>query len=307
DINVKDIYGEYPIITAFYTYNIDIINYLLDHGASGDVKNTNGSSLLSLAIHKNQYSIIKCLLRKPININVKDASDNYPLMKAISQNAMDIVMVLANYGRKHNIDMNIKNMNGDTPLTLSYRLNYQNIFRYLVSYLDINQKDSDGNNVLYYAIDQEDTETINYLINHKIDVNSKNNLDISCLDYAISKGSSILNILLKNKHDNIIYNIPNSQGEIPLITIIKTKNFTSEEKEDIINCLLEKGSNVNYIDKHGNSPLIYAIQKKSLSIVKLLIKNGANINYLNKSNHKTILKYAVDMGQVDIVKYLAGK
>ena len=69
---------------------------------------------------------------------------------------------------------------------------------------------------------------------------------------------------------------------------------------------MEKGSNVNFIDSQGNSPLICAIQKKSLPIVKLLIQNGANINYLNHINNKTLLKYAVDLGQKDIVKYLAG-
>jgi len=307
NINKPDFNEDYPIIIAFYTNNIEIFKYLMEQGADCNIKNNNDTSLLSLSINKSKYSFVKLLLNQYININEKDSSGNYPLMKAISQKAFDIIMLLVEYAKNHNIDMNITNMNGDTPLTLSYRMNYQQIFRLLICYLDINQKDSEGNTVLYYAIDQEDIETINYLIRNRADVNSKNNQGISCLDLAIAKGSKILKILLQSRHDNILFNIPNSQGEIPLITIIKAKNYTINEKEEIIKYLIEKGSNINYIDKQGNSPLIYAINKKCLSIVKQLIKNGANINYLNKNNHKTILKYATEMGQVDIIKYLMGR
>jgi len=308
NLNQVDINGEYPMVIAFYSDNIDIFNYLLNHHEiDGNVKNNNDTSLLSLAVLRNKYAFVRSLLTKSININEPDASGNYPLMKAISQNSLAIVMLLTEYGKKHKVDMNIINSNGDTPLTLSYRLNYQTIFRYLLCTLDINQKDSGGNSVLYYAIEQEDVETINYLIRNKVDVNAKNKLGISCFDKAMAKGSKILNLFLKGRYDNILFNIPNDQGEIPLIFIIKAKNYTISEKEEIITHLLEKGSNVNFIDQQGNSPLIYAIQKKSLPLVKLLIQHGANINYLNHTNNKTLLKYAVDLGQKDIVKYLVGR
>ncbi|OUM58266.1 hypothetical protein PIROE2DRAFT_16516 [Piromyces sp. E2] len=308
NINKPDFNGDYPIIIAFYTNNIKIFKYLLEHGADCDIKNNNDTSLLSLAINGNKYPFIKLLLNKcNISINEKDSSGNYPLMKAISQKAFDIIILLLEYAKNNNIDMNITNMNGETPLTLSYQMNYQRIFRFLLRYLDINQKDSEGNTVLYYAIDQEDVETVNYLIRNKANANSKNNLGLSCLDLAITKGIKVSKIILQNRHDNILLNIPNSQGEIPLITIIKSKNYTVNEKEEIISYLIEKGSNINYIDKQGNSPLIHAINNKCSSIVKKLIKNGANINYHNKKNYKTILKYAIETGNVDIIKYLMGR
>jgi ankyrin repeat protein len=345
-LNVKDIHGEYPLITAFSTNNMSIFKYLLEHGANCNIKNSNGSSLLSLAVHKGKYDAIKLMLNQQqfinninansstststssttttstttstttinnnynnnteININEMDASGNCPLIKAITQNALDIVMLLAEYGINHNIDMNGINGNGDTPLTLAYRLKYRTVFRYLLCYLDINQKDRQGNNVLYYAIDSEDIETIQYLIRNKVDVNSKNIYGVSCLDFAISKGSKIFNIFLKNNYDNIQFNIPNGKGEIPLITIIRAKTYSVEEKEEIVNCLLEKGSNVNFVDEQGNSSLFYALKKKLSPIVKLLIRNGANINNLSTSKHKTILKYASCLDG-DITKYLMGQ
>eukprot|EP00833_Pecoramyces_ruminatium_P008373 jgi/Orpsp1_1/1182405/evm.model.c7180000081153.1 len=199
--------------------------------------------------------------------------------------------------------MNVINSTGNIPLTLAYRLNFKAIFRYLLCYLDINEKDSKGNNIMYYAIESEDIETIHYLIRNKIDVNSKNAYGVSCLDYAITKGSSILNIFLSYAYDNIQYNIPNADGETPLITVIRAKNYISKEKENIVDHLLAKGSNVNFVDRHGNSALYYAIKKKLTSVAKLLIRHGANINFLSDSKYKSMLKYAPEM-EGELTKYL---
>jgi len=61
------------------------------------------------------------------------------LMKAINNNNINIVIFLVRYGFQHHIDMNVIDRNGNTPLTLSYRLNYHNIFKFLIKYLDINK------------------------------------------------------------------------------------------------------------------------------------------------------------------------
>ncbi|ORX87446.1 ankyrin [Anaeromyces robustus] len=146
-------------------------------------------------------------------------------------------------------------------------------------------------------------ETIEYLVNNGVDVNCKNKLGISNLDLFISEGYTFLSLLL-SYNNNILLNIPNLQGETPLITLIKINTYTDEEKEDIIDCLIKKGSDVNFIDNLGNSPLVYAIQKKSLSIVNLLIKNEANLNYIIKSRNQSILMYAIELEEMEIIHIL---
>jgi len=194
-------------------------------------------------------------------------------------------------------------INGNTPLILSYRLEYQEIFKFLVKYLDIDMRDSNGNTLLYYAILKDDIETIEYLINSGADINFKYKIGKSALDLAISKGYRFLDIFLQNKI-NIALNIPNMQGETPLISIIKSTKYNVEEKRHIIKKLIKKGANVNFIDRDENTPLVYAIQMRSLAIIKLLIENGANINHLIKSSYITVLMKAIGLGEIDIVKYL---
>jgi len=338
DIKSKDINEEYPIMTALYSNDIEIFKYLLEHGADCNTKNDNGISLLLLIIHNNKYEMLKELMEYevninekdingnsslmkavnqnneelvellidygndneiPININNKDEYNNYPLFQAIKYNNLDIVISLINYGVHHNIDMNIQDENGNTPLILSYSLGYKEIFKYLVKYLDVNRKDSQGKNVLFYAIDEEDEESIKYLINIGADINIKDSLSNCILDYAIKKGNvSIIKILLQKFNINV--NEINNEGDTPIISIIKSDKYEIKEKEEIVNKLIEKGCNINFIDKESKSSLIYAINKSYVYITKLLLNNGAIIkeeskNSLNKLNQLGFNIYNCDI------------
>ncbi|OUM63993.1 hypothetical protein PIROE2DRAFT_9380 [Piromyces sp. E2] len=305
DLNEKDLNDEYPIFVAFRYGGTEIFEYLLKYNIDLNVKDNNNNTLLSLAVASGSKKILNHLLKHQVNINVKDNNGIYPLMKAIMKNDFDMVVLLTEHGKKHNINMNIHDINGNTPLTLSYKLNYKNIFKYLLNYYDINEKDSNGNNILYYVIENKDIIIMNYLIHNNIDITSKNKYMISCLDLAIIKGYEVLFPLLKCQFiSSWSVNIQNSNDEIPLVSILKGSKYSLKEKSYIVEKLISKGSNVNSSDKDGNTSLIYAIQNKSLSIVKLLVENGANVNYYNPYTNKTILKYAVDSGVLDIVKYL---
>eukprot|EP00833_Pecoramyces_ruminatium_P016185 jgi/Orpsp1_1/1190217/evm.model.d7180000077499.1 len=305
NINEKDINNEYPLFTAFHE-NIEIFKYLLDLGADRTIKNNNGVSLLTLSILHHKYVHLQYLLNDKININEKDISGNYPLITAIYQNDLDIVISIVEYCLTHSITMNIMDASGNTPLILSYNLGHKDIFEYLVDYFDINRTDINGNTVLYYAIEKEDDITITYLMNHQADCTKKNKYNMSCLDKISSKGGKFLISFLKNNSNNLLLNSPNDQHDIPLSSIIKNNTIPSNEKEEIIKLLILNGSNVNYVDKNKDTPLIHAIEtaSNSLSIVKLLVKYGANINYYNVVSGKTIIKYAIDKAKKDIVNYL---
>ena len=56
DINSKDSRGYYPIIKALSVKNIEIFDYLLDHGADYNTKNEEKESLLFLAIEHDNIS-----------------------------------------------------------------------------------------------------------------------------------------------------------------------------------------------------------------------------------------------------------
>ncbi|ORX44703.1 ankyrin [Piromyces finnis] len=209
--------------------------------------------------------------------------------------------------------MNVFDVNGNTPLTLSYKIENMDIFKFLIKYLKINEKDNNGNSVLYYAIINNDLETAKFLISNGADINIIDKYGNSAFDISLSKCPELVSILINNK--NLLLNKPNIRGETPLLSIIKSIN-TSIEKEKVnisqyylninfkIASLIERGSDVNITDKEGNSPLVYAIQKKSLSVVMQLIKSGANVNFFIRNRNQSILMYAIELNRIDIVKFL---
>jgi ankyrin repeat protein len=314
DVNTANENDEFPIISAFYANSVDLFKYLLEKGANSNTKNKNGASLLSLVIDRFNYNVkyIKYLFDHNVDITAKDASGTYPLIKAIYKDDFDSVLLLIKYGIKHHIDMNITDVNGSTPITLSYKIEHHGIFKFLVNYLDINGKDANGKSILYYTILNGDVETSKYLISHGADLNSIDKDGNSAFDLSLTQCTELVTPLINNK--NLLLNRPNVRGETPLISMIKSINPCRNKEKKIsyyylnisfkIASLIERGSDVNYVDKEGNTPLVYAIEKKSLTVVMLLIKHGANINFFIANRNITILMYAIELNRMDIVKYL---
>ena len=62
-------------------------------------------------------------------------------------------------------------------------------------------------------------------------------------------------------------------------------------------------------DKGGKTPLLYAASSRSLSAetAELLIKAGADINACDRDYKKSVLYYAVGVGNEDLVKLLLEK
>jgi len=342
DINGKDKNEECPIITAFedmtyYADEIEIFDYLLKHGVNCNTKDWCGRHLFSSAINYRKYMAATCLLKQNIPILEEEIStteeteeEYHPLLKAIYYHDLNKVISLINHRKQNKVSLDMSKgmsmamaMNNDfviyfpeygfTPLILSYLLNYKDIFEFLIPYSDINELDANGYSILHYAILKEDLDTTQLLISLGADVNfkeNKNGRGNSALDISICiRNKEIFEVLLNSQ--NILLNETNEWGVTPLMTIIDIDSYRMEDKLEIMESLIDRGSDVNFIDIFGHSPLTCAIQKRSLSMVRLLIEHGANVNYIiedrNYSKHtkdKSLLMYAIELGELAIVQYL---
>ena len=328
DVNAKDINGECPLINALYQENNEMIKYLIEHGGNCNIKNNHGIPLLVLAIQIQNYEIVNYILEKPnihinekckggysafmtainqnntdlvesilnyatdnnilININVKDANGNYPIAKAFNKKNFDMVILLMEYGMDNNIDIN-----GNSLLSLAYKQNNKKIFKYLIEYLDVNQLDNNGQSVIFNAADKNDINTVNYLIHCGANLNIRDKYHNSIIDYAIfSSKYKLVDILLQN--DNLLLNEYNSEGETPLISLIKSNLLTNTDKKIQIPRLINCGGSIEKPDKkYILPPITHAVKNNNLAVTKLLIKFGVNINKKNAKGHSHI-RYGVN-------------
>jgi len=295
DINTKDINGEYPIFVSLYGNDDIIFKYLIEKGANYNIKDNSGNSVISLALATNS-TISNYLLEIP---NIKIKHSKKLLFNAIGMGDSNLknVSLLVKYRLSHHLSRRIKNVNGDTPLTFSYKLNHREIFKFLVNYFYVNDRDNEGFSPLYYAIKENDDEMTKYLIDMGANVKYTDYQGNTYLHTAIENHQrKIIFILLDNSYINV--NKANNLGYTPLIILIKSKYSNFETPQDIIYRMIERGSNINDTDNLGNSALFYIIEENMTSLIELFIKKGAKVNIKNTNGYSP-LDYALKKDNYD--------
>jgi ankyrin repeat protein len=76
---------------------------------------------------------------------------------------------------------------------------------------------------------------------------------------------------------------------------------TTKSTYRIISELLKGGVNINFKNKYGNTPLMYAINRKNFYLVSYLLSKGAD-PLINDSNGKNALKKVVLTAVYDSLK-----
>lgn len=82
-----------------------------------------------------------------------------------------------------------------------------------------------------------------------------------------------------------------------IFTAIRTIDYTS------INVLLSDGTDIDTVDRQGNTPLMIAAKVGNTRILDILLSHNPNINKQNK-NGTTALMIAAQSGQLPVVKKL---
>uniref|UniRef100_A0AAT9UPP8 Ankyrin repeat containing protein n=1 Tax=Apapanepox virus TaxID=3049969 RepID=A0AAT9UPP8_9POXV len=310
DSDILDAIDEYiPITNSYYLCNpvlplhqavsakkINIVRMLLDRGHSANAKDVYEGyypiHLLAENRSKDDILIAKLLLERGADIEAKD------------NNGYTILHIAARKGKTHLVKFfllhgaNIKSDNFDTLMMFAVSSKNIHTVRYVINY---DRKLLNANSIIP-ALDNNDNEMLQFLINSGVDINQKNRYGNTALHYAIEKNKKIRLIeTLVNNNANI--NAIDNKGLTPLyvatnpyyiskhgscISAINNKCIYCNSidayneygsKFDISKILIDKGANVNVTDKSKTTPLHNACKSiYMIKTIKLLIDNGADIN-----------------------------
>ena len=100
DINARDRHGRTALILASFMGFAPIVKFLLDNGADVNLKeDTNGDTALHIIVNsKPNTSILKLLLDNPnIDVDIKNIHGNTALMYAEKNNSQDLFKLLKKY------------------------------------------------------------------------------------------------------------------------------------------------------------------------------------------------------------------
>ena len=241
-----------------------VVNFLLQHYATTDIKNENGNIPLNLASQNGHSKTAYFLLEKMVaeaNFNIdKDLvtffgfTDEELLMYAM-ETCTEIIQFAVTAGNlklfqllidQKGLDMalNSKDTHMQTLLHLASANGHKNILENLLKYgFDIEAKETIGRTPLHLASAEGPVDVVECLIKHGSDIEAKGKYEDTPLHFASSNGYL-----------------------------------------DIIECLIRHGSDIEAKNKSKETPLHLATFGQHLDVIEGLIKHGSNIEA--KDNRK---------------------
>uniref|UniRef100_A0AAZ3P4Q1 FYVE-type domain-containing protein n=1 Tax=Oncorhynchus tshawytscha TaxID=74940 RepID=A0AAZ3P4Q1_ONCTS len=245
DFSLKDSMDQTVLGLALWTGMHTIAAQLLGSGASINDTMSNGQTLLHMAIRRQDSKSALFLLEHQADINVKTQEGETALQLAISNQLPLVVDAICTRGA----DMSVVDERGHPPLWLALENGLEDIASTLVRHGCDATSWSSGpsgcqQTLLHRAVDENNEVTACFLIRSGCDVNSPRRPGLNGEgDEEARDGQSPLHLA----------------GSWGL--------------EEVVQCLLEFGANVNTQDAEGRAPIHIAISNQHNVIIQQLISH----------------------------------
>lgn len=126
DINVRNYYGESPLLCAVKVNNIQIVSFLLNQNADMTIRNNKGQNVLSYSVLYSDLAMTTLLYNNQGDINNIDNDGNTLLHLIVqSQNKNDKKDMLL-FCLERGVNIDLKNNKGKTALELAEELQVKN-------------------------------------------------------------------------------------------------------------------------------------------------------------------------------------
>jgi ankyrin repeat protein len=237
-----------------------------------------------------------------IDINIRNENGNHIIHYAIVMNNKNIVKKILEY----DCILDTLDIDGYSILYYPIKFNYFEIFEMLLKYDAgiigislVNIIDIRGDVPLFYAIKFNNHSAIIELFKFNADVNYKNKNNINSLHLAISKKDIVIVKMILKYINN-----PN----IRTIKGLSALHYASKfELYDVIKLLIENKCDINISDFESNyTPIFTSIIFNKTAINKLFIDNNADVSHQDYMGN-TPMHYIISNGDIEMLDYIMSK
>ena len=254
DINAKDKFGGTILHRIAGSKNsVKTVELLIDMGINIEHKGERGWTALDYAIDKKNIEVIFLLQKAGASGDVSETINEITLYEAIEKDDLLYVKEYINNGGDINIKIN-KNGHINDPL-------------------------------LILSISNESHLVSNFLIENGVDINLKDDLyDSTAIWHAVANGNLEIVKKLIIKGADVNYSGGGSdEGAGTLLT-----SAVFYRHEEIVQYLLEAGSNINEVDADGRTALHIARYDESNDIEKLLLQYNPDLEIIDDYGAKAL-------------------
>ena len=320
-VNIQNRYGE----TALHLASYEDVSYKIFDAilkSKAEVSCEDNDQKTPLHIVCDEFNKARAILQLPQPpVNARDIDGATPMHLLVNAQAgKDDIMKLLKYAIQKGFDVNAQTDAGETILHVgSQQVNSEELLSAMLHLESIEPslQDKTGDNFLhsflrYRRLAETSEEFLCKLLDGKFSalandgvsrlVNQQN--DIGFLPLSSYIFQNIVNIVVIRKFVKYIENEDTQEifGHSLLHLTLESAR-TTNEKIQMVKCLLHRNASVNIKDQFGRTPLYYA---RSLSVVKLLIDNGANVQCTDQCK-RTPLIALLRTCNPNICQYLINK
>ena len=215
-----------PLLIAAAKGDLVSVNALLATGMAEVNLVPNHKTPLFRAAVKGHKEVVDALLAVPgIDVNCVSSSGATPLVAAARRGHTDVVRSLLGV---EGVDVNAAMLNGTTALHYAVEGGFVDVVRILleVGELNVNARVDDGATPLMLAVCQETPDVVRALLEREdIDLNARDGGGLTAFHGAVYDGSVLMVSLLLDfggdGREGVDVNLPNGDGESPLITAVR--------------------------------------------------------------------------------------
>lgn len=252
--NDKILAGSNAMTAAVQTGRFDMVDYLLQRGASINTPDRNNGTPLYHAVVASHSNIAKQLLDRNADPNIPGPS-GYPLQIAARQGHQAILELLL----EHNAKVDPP---GHSPLHEAAALGHNGITRLLLQAgAQVNAKTEKGRTPLHAAARHGHIHVLKLLLENHADTALTDNQGLTALDMALEAG-----------HQNIAQALLDADSPVDIFTAIVMKDAPRVQR------IITADPDTLKLHRKGLTPLHDAIRLKQPLMVKLLLANDADAN-----------------------------
>ena len=291
DINSQDSYGTTALQLAAKYGHEHLVELLVEYNAEKDMENKSGETALYWATRNRHKKIMMLLLEAGATVAIRDKDGWTALDWAVVNGESDMVKLLLEYA----VDAE-KDQRNDA-LWLAAQEGHDVTVQVLLDHgANVNGKDWVGSSALDWAAPGGHVKTVKLLLLHGCRVDLRDNQQNTALHWAIQY-DVIVKMLLDHGAD---VKAENDSGQTPLCWTARNGPV------GVARLLINFGSDVNRYDKHKCTALHGAALKGREEMVQVLLDSGADPN--QKDEHGwTFLHMAAIQGHTDLVQSLVSR